>query len=115
MESVTWSTLPAHNLQLVFKSLDIFDVEKCLLVCKHWFDEANFYLKDKIFFLSGMVSNFEDCNNIKRRFQNVKIHGDPEIIEALLNQRNMKEEDSILEARIWYCDYPNLSRMLQAL
>lgn len=121
MELVTWSLLPAHNLQLVFANLEIIDVEKCCLVSRHWKDEANFYLKDKVCFYPSRVESIEDVIASRKRFQKISINlnyiREAKIIDILetIKQRDMKEVDAILEADIQYFNYLSLSKVLQCL
>lgn len=115
----TWELLPAKNLQHIFKNLHIIDVEKCLEVCRHWFNEANFYLKDKFWLSVEKVSSAQDFVASKRRFQFLLVIQDKEStskLEMILDfLRHRKTEDQILMTQIVYNDYRSLSRILQVL
>lgn len=111
-----WNLLPASNLQQIFQTLEICDVENCLSVCKNWYDEANFYLKDKVILCIRKSMNIEHVKACKRRFQLLKIKQRDdfnmlEILEAL-RQRKLTKTDPILETFIKYEDFPTLSKML---
>lgn len=120
-DSSSWSMLPAKNLQDIFKHLHIYDVEKCLQVCRSWYNEANYYLKDKFWFSIAKVKSFEDFKKNLRRFQFLLIIQDKgkgrlKMLEKILRCiRQRRVSDQILDIRIEFHDYPSLSKILQQL
>lgn len=110
----SWSWLPAENLQLIFQYSEVFDVQKCLLVCSNWSYEADYYLKDKVNFVLGYVRNIEDLKFNRRRFNSIVINSMiEEEIKATIEA--VKQNPNILEARIIYDDIRTLSKVLKIL
>lgn len=126
-ESATnWAYLPAKNLHNIFANLELPDINNCFLMCKNWYDEANFFFKDKLWFCSINVEDIENVQQSQRRFQCLKIsHSEQkeefsdilravDILEALW-LRKLKTTDPILEAIVQYENYPTLSKITQFL
>lgn len=119
MESSFWNALPASNLQQIFQYCEVFDVEKCLFVCKNWYNEADYFLRNKVVFVAANVKNIQDVLLSQRRFEIVhaQLHDDIENIEVdvfkALNRRTVK--NTIKEALIFYKDYKSLSEVLKLL
>lgn len=119
MESIpNWELLPARNLQKIFLNLNFFDVEKCLQVCKRWYSEANFYLKDKFWLRISKIKKIKDFTATKRRFQFLRIDQEGEndkLLRVLTFLRQRKLLDPILGTYIQFDDYPELSRILKLI
>lgn len=118
MES-NWNALPANNLHQIFQYCEVFDVEKCLFVCKNWYDEADYFLKDKVWFVADYVKNIHDVMLSRRRFEMVHVKlDDIENTELdvflALKRRNLKNS-TIKEAIISYKEYKSLSEVLKLL
>lgn len=115
-----WEFLPAKNLQDIFRNLQTCDAHRCLQVCKNWYNEGNFFLKDKLWFSIAKVKSVEDLQASKRRFQFLKIYQAVETDDLNHLAKNFrcwqgKASDTILETYIEYDDYPSLSIILNIL
>lgn len=64
---------PAHILQVVFRNLSVHEIRRILLVCKAWHNEADIFLKDKIWFCAHRVRHIKDLWKSQRRFKNLKV------------------------------------------
>lgn len=68
-----WANLPSDALQQIFKSMPTSRVKFLPLVCKNWYFEADYYLKDKIWLYIERIDDIGVLKRSGRHFQNIRI------------------------------------------
>lgn len=71
---------PLHILQVVFRQLSVHEVRRMLLVCKAWHNEADIFLKDKIWLCVHRVRDVKDLWNSQRRFENLEVISERKVL-----------------------------------
>lgn len=115
---MSWSSLPSQNFQNILKNLLYSDVNNLLLVCRSWFIECDYFLKDKTVLLINRIPNPEEVSRSQRRFECVHVNNSNELSTEIINcltRRDVKYATKIVKAYIKYASYEDLHSILNSI